>query len=73
MEEESAQPARDKQFGVISEKQKLSSYAVEKIHHDHTNQLIQNFCNDLLGESLTLLKTSIACICDLQVKQPVVQ
>ena len=77
MEEESAQPARDKPLGVISKKKKKKKkktvfICYRKIHY-HTNQLIQNFCNDLLRESLTLLKASIACICDLQVKQPVVQ
>lgn len=32
-----------------------------------TNQLIQDFCNNLLSEYLPLLKTSIACICNLLV------
>jgi hypothetical protein len=32
---------------------------------DGTHQLIQNLCKHLLGEYLPLLKTSIACVCDL--------
>jgi hypothetical protein len=32
---------------------------------DGTHQLIQNLCKHLLREYLPLLKTSIACVCDL--------